>query len=153
MEDRKTEAMLELLHPAYCSAAPVFCPQAFSAPHYFNYTCHLRSSHFTSLLGFLSPLTETVNWACLSCRLGLDLGLNLWWGQILTRVNGESGAGKGGSDFGREACNELAAIRGYRNTVRFFPPLRGIHLNRCRDEGRGEGKDAMTRNMFHISLH
>lgn len=29
VEERKTEAMLELLHPAYYSAAPALCPQAF----------------------------------------------------------------------------------------------------------------------------
>lgn len=27
--ERKTQAMLELLHPAYYSAAPALCPQAF----------------------------------------------------------------------------------------------------------------------------
>lgn len=74
------------------------CPgslsSSLSAPHYFNYTCHLRSSHFTSMLGFLSLLTGTVNWACLSCWLGLDLGLRLradlgsgeWWERGRTRV-------------------------------------------------------------------
>lgn len=126
--------------PSSCllQCRPSSLSSSLSAPHYFNYTCHLRSSHFTSLLGFLSLLTGTVNWACLSCWLGLDLGLKLWWGQILTRVNGESGAGEGGSDFGRKGCNELAAMQGYRNTAWFFPPLWGIHLNSCREGGRGE---------------
>lgn len=32
----------------------------------------------------------------------------------MTRVNGESGAGEGGSDFGRKGCNELAATAGLR---------------------------------------
>lgn len=38
-------------------------------------------------------------------------------------MNGGSGADKGGSDFGGEGYNELAAMRGYRNTAWFLPPL------------------------------
>lgn len=82
MEERKTQAMLELLHPAYYSAAPALCPQAF-----------LRLTILTTPVicgpvilplnsAFFPPLTGTVNWACLSCWLGLDLGMRLWWGQI-----------------------------------------------------------------------
>ena len=71
--------------PSSCllQCRPGSLSSSLSAPHYFNYTCHLRSSHFTSLLGFLSPLTGTVNWACLSCWLGLDPGLRLGVGAHL----------------------------------------------------------------------
>lgn len=121
MEERKTEAMLELLHPAYYSAAPALCPRAFLRLTILTTPVICGPVILPLRSAFLSPLTGTVNWACPSCRLGLDLGLKPRWGQILTRVNGESGPGEGGSDFGRKGCNELAATRGYRNAARFLP--------------------------------
>lgn len=111
VKERKTEAMVELLHPAYYSAALALCPQAFLRLTILTTPVICGPVILPIYSAFLSQLTRTVNWACLSCWWGLGQQQ----GQILTRVNGKSGTGKGGSYFCRKGCNELAAAQGYRN--------------------------------------
>lgn len=131
--------MLELLHPAYYSAAPALCPQAFlrltilTTPVICGpVILPLCSAFFRRLQGLLTGPVCHAGWGWIR---GWGWGggrFRLGW---MVRV---SGAGEGGSDFGGEVCNELAAMQDYRNTAWFFPPLWGIHLNSCRDAGRGE---------------
>lgn len=98
MKERKTEAMVELLHPAYYSAALALCPQAFLRLTILTTPVICGPVILPIYSAFLSQLTRTVNWACLSCWRGLGQQQ----GQILTRVNGKSGTGKGGSYFCRK---------------------------------------------------
>lgn len=93
---RKSQAMLELLHPAYYSAALALCPQASLRLAILTTPVICGPVILPFCLAFFPLLTGTVNWACLSWCLGL---LRLGWGQIAAGVNSKRGAGGGGSDF------------------------------------------------------
>lgn len=51
-----------------------------------------------------------------------------------------AGLSEGGSDYEGKGCNELAALRSYRNVSCLLPPLRCIHLNCSRDGQRRKEK-------------
>ena len=118
---RKTQAMLELLHPAYYSAAPALCPQAFlrltilTTPVICGpVILPLCSAFFRRLQGLLTGPVCHAGWGWIRgwgwgggrCRLG--------W---MVRV----GQARAGAIFGREGCNELAAMQGYRKHCVVLP--------------------------------
>lgn len=142
VEERETQAMLELLHPAYYSAAPALCPQAFlrltilTTPVICGpVILPLCSAFFRRLQGLLTGPVCHADWGWGWGGGRFGLGPN----------GGESGAERGREWFwrgegGGGGCNELAAMQGNRNTARLFPPLWSIHLNSCRNGREEEGR-------------
>lgn len=150
--------MLELLHPAYYSAAPALCPQAFlrltilTTPVICGpVILPLCSAFFRRLQGLLTGPVCHAGWGWIRGWGwgGGRFGLGGWW---------ERGR-RGRERFleGRVVMS-LRQCRAIGNTAWFFPPLWGIHLNSCRDGGRGEKgrkQDTVTQNRcggFHISV-
>lgn len=73
VEERKTQAMLELLHPAYYSAAPALCPQAFlrltilTTPVICGpVILPLYSAFFPRLQGLLTGPVCHAGWGCIT---------------------------------------------------------------------------------------